>query len=77
MNKRGNTPEVTRRVARSMYAVDVMWRIWDSHNHAWISVKSRSIWATKSGAEKNRTALIEKGRNPDTLAVQRVFVEVK
>lgn len=75
--KRGNTNEVTRKIGRSKYGIDVMWRLWDEHNHVWITVNSRSIWSSKKSVEKIRDGLIAKGRNPDTISVERCFVEIK
>lgn len=75
--KHGNTGEVTRKIGRSMYAVDVMWRIWDSYNNVWISQSSRTIWASNKAATRVMDGLIAKGRDPATLAVKRVFVEVQ
>ncbi len=74
--QQGNTGAVTRRIARSIFAIDVMWRIWDAYNNVWISASSRSIWASKVAAEKVAAGLIKKGRDPKTIVVTRVFVEV-
>lgn len=74
--KHGNTGEVTRKIARSIYAVDVMWRVWDSYNNVWISQSSRTIWASRKAADRVMEGLVKKGRDPKTLQVTRVFVEV-
>lgn len=72
-----NTNAVTRMVGRSKYAVDVMWRLWDSHNSCWASVNSRSIWTSQMAVRRVRDNLISKGRDPATITVERVFVEVQ
>ncbi len=64
-------------MARSKFATDLMWRLWDSVREEWVSHNNRSIWALQSTPAKHRDRLIEEGRNPDTLTVERVFVEVK
>lgn len=75
--KQGATNAVTRKIARSKYATDIMYRLWDAHNSCWITVNSRSIWSSKVSVEKIRESLITKGRDPTTIMVERVFVEVK
>lgn len=75
--KQGATNQVTRRIARSKYATDLMYRLWDEHNSCWVIVNSRSIWQSKTSVEKIRDSLIDKGRDPNTITVERVFVEVK
>lgn len=75
--KQGTTKEVTRRIARSKYATDIMYRLWDAHNSCWITINSRSIWSNKTSVEKIRLAQIAAGRDPSTITVERVFVEVK
>lgn len=75
--KQGTTNAVTRKVARSKYATDVMYRVWDSYNSAWITVNSRSIWTSKTAVQKIIQSLVDKGRDPSTLELERVFVEVK
>lgn len=76
-NRNGATKEVTRRVARSKFATDVMFRLWDIHNSCWVSINSRTVWSKRSSVEKIRSNLIDAGRDPDTLTVERVMVEVK
>jgi hypothetical protein len=66
-----------QRGKRSKFGVDIMYRLWDSHNSCWLARGSRTIWPTKSFVEKFREALIEEGRDADTVSVERVFVEVK
>ena len=75
--KRGTSNPVTKQIGRSKYAVDIMYRLWDSHNSCWVTVNSKSIWSIKRSVEKARDALIAKGRDPDTLSVERVWVELK
>lgn len=74
--KQGTTNEVTRRIKRSKMAIDIMYRLWDDHNYTWISVNSRTIWSSKSSVEKIRENLIKAGRDPSTISVERVFVEI-
>lgn len=74
--KYGATNEVTRKIARSKYATDIMYRLWDSHNSCWLSVNSRTIWSSKTSVEKIRQNQIEAGRDPSTISVERVFVEI-
>lgn len=62
---------------RSKFAVDLMYRLWDEYHSCWVAKGSKTIWPTKSFVEKFRLQLIEEGRDPDTLTVERVFVEVK
>jgi len=75
--KHGATKEVTRKIARSKYATDVMFRLWDAYNSCWVSINSRTVWSKRSSVDKIRTGLIAKGRDPDHLTVERVMVEVK
>lgn len=75
--KHGTTNEVTRKIARSKYATDIMYRLWDSHNSCWVSVNSRTIWSSKTSLEKIRQSLINAGRDPATITIERVFVETK
>lgn len=75
--KQGTTKEVTRKIARSKYATDIMYRLWDAHNSCWMAINSRSIWSNKTSVEKIRQSQIEAGRDPATITVERVFVEVK
>lgn len=64
--------------ARSKFATDVMHRLWDSARSCWVLYQGKSIWSMKATPEKYRERLIrEEGRNPDTLSVERVFVECK
>lgn len=65
------------KASRSKFAIDVMYRLWDEHHSRWVMVSSRSIWVSKRLVEKLRDRLIEAGRNPDHLVVERVFVEVR
>ena len=74
--KYGATNEVTRRISRSKFATDVMYRLWDSYNSCWVVVNSRSIWSSKKSVEKIRANLIVTGRDPSTITVERVFVEM-
>lgn len=74
--KHGATKEVTRKIARSKYATDVMFRLWDVHNSCWVSFNSKTIWSKRSSVVKLRDGLIAKGRDPDSLTVERVMVEV-
>lgn len=63
---------------RSKFATDLMWRLWDESRSCWVMHQGKTIWTTKATPEKHRARLIEaEGRNPDTLKVERVFVEVK
>jgi len=71
------TAETTRKVARSKYGTDIMFRIWDSHNSTWVKVNGRSIWSSKGIVDRIIKGLIEKGRSPETLTRERVFVEIK
>jgi hypothetical protein len=75
--KHGATNQVTRKIGRSKYATDIMYRLWDSHNSCWITVNSRTIWSSKTSVEKIRESLVAKGRDPSTVSVERVFVELK
>lgn len=75
--KHGTTNEVTRKIGRSKYATDIMYRLWDAHNSCWITVNSRSIWSSKRSVENIRTRMVTEGRDPATITVERVFVEVK
>lgn len=75
--KHGNTKEVTRKIARSKYATDVMFRLWDSHNSCWVSVNSRTVWSKRSSVDKIMANMVKAGRDPATLTVERVMVEVK
>lgn len=77
MIKRGNTNTVTRKIGRSKYATDIMYRLWDAHNSCWITVNSRSIWTSRNSVDKVRENLIAKGRDPNTITVERVFVDVE
>ena len=77
INKSGATKEITRRIARSKYATDVMFRLWDAYNSCWVTVSSRTVWAKRSSVERIRDGLIVKGRDPNHLTVERVMVEVK
>lgn len=64
--------------SRSKFAVDLFYRVWDEARSCWIVNQGKSIWATKGGAERVRDLLINsEGRNPATLSVERVFVEVR
>jgi hypothetical protein len=76
MIKHGTTNEVTRKIARSKFATDIMYRLWDAHNHCWITSHSRSIWSSLTSVEKIRERLIDAGRDPSTITVERVFVEI-
>jgi hypothetical protein len=71
------TAAMTRKIGRSKYAVDVMFRIWDNYNHRWMAVNGKTIWASRARIILVREKLVEQGRDPDTLEVTRVFVEVK
>ena len=72
-----NTGITARKIGRSKYAVDIMFRLWDEHNSCWITMNSKSLWAQRNAVDKIRDKLIKDGRDPDTLTVERVFVEVK
>lgn len=74
--KQGTTNEVTRKIGRSKFATDIMYRLWDSYNSCWISSNSKSIWSTKALAEKVLAGLIKAGRDQDTISIERVFVEL-
>lgn len=74
--KKGATNEVTRKIARSKFATDIMYRLWDDYNSCWLSSNSRTIWSSKLSVEKIRDRFIEAGRDPSTLIVERVFVEI-
>lgn len=74
--KTGATNEVTRKIARSKFATDLMYRLWDAHNSCWLSVNSRTIWSSKNSVERIRDNLIAAGRDPSTITVERVFVEI-
>ena len=66
-----------RKIRRSKYAVDIMYRLWDEHNSCWVTVNSKSLWSLEHTPEKIRERMIEQGRNPETLSVERVFVTLK
>lgn len=74
--KQGTTKEVTRKVARSKFGTDIMYRLWDNHNSCWITINSRSIWSSKTSVEKIRQNQIDAGRDPATITVERVFVSI-
>lgn len=78
MTKRpsGSDWRVTTR-PRSKFAGEIMFRVWDDFHSSWLSVSGRSIWATFKPAEKAREKAIAAGRNPDTLKVEQVIVEIK
>lgn len=63
--------------ARSKFAVDIMYRLWDEHHSCWVRHGTRSLWVLKTQVEKLRDKLIASGRNAAHLSVERVFVEVK
>jgi hypothetical protein len=65
-----------RRITRSKYGTDIMYRLWDETNSCWIISNSRSIWSSQSSVEKVRDRLVTTGRDPTTLIVERVFVEI-
>lgn len=65
-----------RPVARSKYAVDLFYRIWDSANSGWVVHQSRSVWSTRSAPTNIIEKMVAAGRNPDTLNVERVYVSV-
>lgn len=68
---------IVRKISRSKFAADVMYRIWDSHNSTWVSINSRSIWSSRASVDKIRNNLIAAGRDPSTITVERVLVEIK
>lgn len=69
---------MTRTASRSKYAVDLMYRLWDSARSCWVSHQGKNIWGTRATPDRIRDRLIaQEGRNPDTLNVERVHVEVK
>jgi hypothetical protein len=54
-----------------------MYRLWDEVHSTWVAHNGKSIWSMSSTPNKVRDRLIAGGRNPDTLKVERVHVEVK
>ena len=65
-----------RPVSRSKYAIDIMFRVWDSANSGWVVHQGRSIWGSSGAPSNIIKKLVEAGRNPETLAVERVYVSL-
>ncbi len=66
-----------RSVARSKFATDIFYRLWDEARSCWVNHQGKNIWATRSTPDRIRDRMIEEGRTPASLSVERVFVEVK
>lgn len=63
--------------ARSKFAIDIMYRVYDSAHGRWIHFQGKTIWSSRTTPDKIRARMIEvDGRGPDTLSVERVFVSV-
>lgn len=68
---------MTSRASRSKFAVDLMYRLFDEVQSRWIIYQGRSIWGTRTTPERVKDKMVQEGRDPSTLNVERVFVEVK
>lgn len=68
---------MSRTASRSKYAVDLFWRLWDEPRSRWVNYQGKSMWTLRSTVEKIRQRMIDEGRNPSTLTIERVQVEVK
>lgn len=63
-------------VKRSKWAIDIKFRLWDDFHQRWHSAAGKDMWSTKSRVNNLRDEMIAKGRDPRTLSVERVKVEI-
>lgn len=66
------------KAVRSMFAIDIRYRIWDNVNSQWIvtGATRRELFIQRGPAETARQLLINKGRSPESLEIKRVFVQL-
>ena len=62
---------------RSKFAMDIMFRLFDETHSRWVAHQGKNIWSARHTVEKLRERMVAEGRNPETLSIERVFVEVK
>ena len=69
---------ITATGKRSKFATDIMYRLWDEVRSCWVMYQGKTIWTSRKTPDRVRDKMIEEeGRNPDTIMVERVLVEVK